>query len=148
MDTILVQTQAFNAGELTNRLASATTAHGALVTFTGLVRDQTSDPVESLFLEHYPGMTDSALNDIVAQAKTRWPLGPVTLVHRVGLLYPGDSIVFVGVTSAHRAEAFQACEFLIDYLKVKAPFWKKETTPSGQRWVATRSSDNAAAERW
>lgn len=138
----------FDPGELTRQLSESTTSCGALVSFTGLVRDQTDDPVNTLFLEHYPGMTEKALEDIVVEARKRWSLGPLIIIHRVGALQPGEPIVFVGVAAAHRGEAFQACEFLMDYLKIKAPLWKKESTPAGERWVASRCSDNEAAERW
>ncbi len=146
--SITIQSTPFDPGELTRQLSQSTTSCGALVSFVGLVRDQTNDPVNTLFLEHYPGMTEKALEAIVTEAKTRWQLGPLTIVHRVGALQPGEPIVFVGVTAAHRGEAFKACEFLMDYLKVKAPLWKKEHTPNGERWVTSRCSDNEAAERW
>ena len=106
------------------------------------------DQVGGLFLEHYPGMTEKALQDIVDEAQQRWMIQAVRLTHRIGQLYPGDRIVFVGVASAHRQEAFAACEFIMDYLKTRAPFWKKETTPDGDRWVDARESDQEAAKRW
>jgi molybdopterin synthase catalytic subunit len=99
-------------------------------------------------LEHYPGMTEKALEKIVDEARERWDIDDALVVHRVGTLQPGDQIVLVVVSSAHRGEAFQACEFLMDYLKTRAPFWKKERTPEGDRWVDARSSDDAAADRW
>lgn len=122
--------------------------HGALVTFTGMVRDLAAKPVNAMFLEHYPGMTERALDDIIARARARWTLGQVAISHRVGMLYPGEPIVFIGVTSTHRREAFEACQFLMDFLKMDAPFWKKEFTPEGERWVAAKSSDCEAAKRW
>ena len=146
--TIKIMDTPFDPGELTRQLSQSTTSCGALVSFTGLVRDQADDPVNTLFLEHYPGMTEKALEDIVVEARNRWSLGPLIIIHRVGALQPGEPIVFVGVTAAHRGEAFKACEFLMDYLKIKAPLWKKESTPTGERWVASRCSDNEAAERW
>ena len=146
--TIKIMDTPFEPGELTRQLSESTTTCGALVSFTGLVRDQADDPVNTLFLEHYPGMTEKALEDIVVEARERWNLGPLIIVHRVGALQPGEPIIFVGVTAAHRGEAFQACEFLMDYLKIKAPLWKKESTPEGERWVASRCSDEQAAERW
>lgn len=146
--SIRIMDTPFDPGELTRQLSQSTTTCGALVSFTGLVRDQTDDPVNTLFLEHYPGMTEKALEDIVVEARKRWDLGPLIIIHRVGALQPGEPIVFVGVTAAHRGAAFQACEFLMDYLKIKAPLWKKESTPDGERWVASRCSDNEAAERW
>jgi len=145
---IQIQTEPFDAGDLTRELTAGTTVHGAVVSFVGLVRDQAEHPVSALFLEHYPGMTEKALTAIVAEARTRWVLGPIAVVHRVGTLLPGEPIVFVGVASTHRKQAFEACEFLIDYLKIKAPLWKKETTPQGERWVASRASDCEAARRW
>lgn len=117
---------------------------GAVVTFSGLVRDFAGDTSESFFLQHYPGMTESVLNKIVSQAQSRWPLLAVTVIHRVGHLRAGDQIVFVGVSSAHRKAAFAACEYIIDLLKTEAPFWKKE----GRQWVDAKQSDQAAADRW
>lgn len=102
----------------------------------------------ALTLEHYPGMTEKALAEIVAKARSRWPLGRVTVIHRVGELWPGDEIVFVGVTSAHRSSAFDAGQFIMDYLKTRAPFWKREATPEGDRWVEARDSDQQLAKRW
>ena len=106
------------------------------------------DEVATLTLEHYPGMTEKSLEDIVSQAKQRWDIYDALVVHRVGTLKPLEQIVLVVVTSAHRGESFKACEFLMDYLKTRAPFWKKEVTPEGSRWVDARSSDDAAADRW
>lgn len=145
---IQIQREPFDAAELARSLTQGSAADGAVVTFVGRVRDQAANPVNALFLEHYPGMTEKALADIVAEARQRWVLGPVTIVHRVGTLQAGEAIVFVGVASAHRKAAFDACEFLIDYLKIKAPLWKKEITPSGAHWVAARATDCAAARRW
>ena len=122
---------------------------GAVVTFTGKVRNRNlGDSVSTLTLEHYPGMTEQALADIVLAARQRWPLRRVTVIHRVGELNAGDPIVLVGVSGAHRGAAFQAAEFIMDYLKTRAPFWKRETTGSGSRWVDARASDHQAAERW
>jgi molybdopterin synthase catalytic subunit len=122
---------------------------GALVTFVGLMRDINADrEVSAMTLEHYPGMTEKALEAIAAEAVDRWDILGLRIVHRVGLLTPQEPIVFVGVVSRHRTEAFRACEFLIDYLKTRAPFWKKETTPDGARWVEARATDDAAAGRW
>ena len=122
---------------------------GALACFVGTVRDvNDGSGVSTLTLEHYPGMTEKALEDICAQAKARWNILDTLVVHRVGALQPLDQIVLVAVTSAHRGEAFAACEFIMDYLKTQAPFWKKERTPQGDRWVDARASDDAAAERW
>jgi molybdopterin synthase catalytic subunit len=122
---------------------------GAVVTFTGKVRNHNlGNDVSALTLEHYPGMTEKALDEIIAEARARWPLQRVSLIHRVGALYPGDEIVFVGVTSAHRSMAFAAAEFIMDYLKTRAPFWKREATEQGERWVESRQSDHDAAGRW
>ncbi|WP_210504470.1 molybdopterin synthase catalytic subunit MoaE, partial [Pantoea ananatis] len=122
---------------------------GAVVTFTGKVRNHNlGDDVAALTLEHYPGMTEKALQEIIDDARQRWPLQRVSVIHRIGELFPGDEIVFVGVTSAHRSSAFAAAEFIMDYLKTRAPFWKRETTEQGDRWVDARNSDHEAAQRW
>ncbi|MGL4269630.1 MAG: molybdopterin synthase catalytic subunit MoaE [Plesiomonas sp.] len=122
---------------------------GAVVTFTGKVRDHSQQGrVSSLHLEHYPAMTDKALHDIVREARARWSLGRVSLIHRVGELNSGEQIVYVGVSSGHRQAAFAAAEFIMDYLKVRAPFWKKEQMPDGARWVEAKTSDQEAAQRW
>ncbi len=122
---------------------------GAVVSFVGLVRDTNlGDGVSSMFLEHYPGMTEKALEQIVTQAQQRWDILGARVVHRVGELAPGDQIVLVAVSSLHRGEAFAACEFIMDYLKTQAPFWKREDTPQGARWVDARESDDQAAQRW
>lgn len=122
---------------------------GALASFVGLVRDINDGAgVSEMALEHYPGMTEKALEAIVDEAKTRWDIYGALVIHRVGPLKPCDQIVLVAVTSAHRGEAFAACEFIMDYLKTRAPFWKRETTPDGARWVDARDSDDSAAERW
>lgn len=122
---------------------------GALVSFVGLMRDINEGVgVSAMTLEHYPGMTERALAAIAGEAAGRWDLQGICIVHRVGPLAPQDPIVFVGVVSAHRGDAFRACEFLIDYLKTRAPFWKKETTAAGERWVAARHQDDQAAGRW
>ncbi len=122
---------------------------GAVVTFLGTVRDMNDGSrVKGMTLEHYPGMTEKALEDIISQAKTRWDIYQALVIHRVGSLLPEDQIVFVAVTSAHRGEAFAACEFMMDYLKTAAPFWKKEDTPEGARWVDSRVTDDAAMARW
>jgi molybdopterin synthase catalytic subunit len=122
---------------------------GAIAAFVGTVRDvNDAAAVAAMTLEHYPGMTEKALLAIETEARTRWDLFGVAIVHRVGTLKPGDQIVLVAVTSAHRGEAFAACEFIIDYLKTRAPFWKKEATPAGPRWVDARVADDEAAARW
>ena len=119
---------------------------GAVATFTGLVRDD--DGVEELFLEHYPVATEKALGDLTAEAVRRWSLAAATVIHRVGAMKPGERIVFVGTAAAHRAEALEACAFLIDRLKTDAPFWKRETRGQDARWVGERDSDHQAADRW
>jgi len=131
------------------RWLAACDEDGAVVTFTGKVRNHNlGDNVAALTLEHYPGMTEKALQEIVDAACERWPLQRVTVIHRVGELFPGDEIVLVGVTSAHRGSAFSAAEFIMDYLKTRAPFWKREATEQGDRWVDARDSDHQAARRW
>ncbi|WP_213992039.1 molybdopterin synthase catalytic subunit MoaE [Sodalis sp. dw_96] len=122
---------------------------GAVVTFTGKVRNHNQgDAVTALTLEHYPGMTEKALAEIVDEARRRWPLQRVTVIHRVGELRAGDPIVLVGVSGVHRGAAFDAAEFIMDYLKTRAPFWKRETTPDGGRWLDARPGDRQAADRW
>jgi molybdopterin synthase catalytic subunit len=144
-----VQTEDFDTGRELDALTRGRTDAGALASFTGLVRDANDGArVSAMTLEHYPGMTQKALEDICAQAHSRWDLIDTLVVHRVGALKPGDRIVLVGVTSAHRGDAFAACEFIMDYLKTRAPFWKREDTPEGSRWVEAREGDDAAAERW
>ena len=122
---------------------------GAVVTFLGTVRDlNDGSQIKEMTLEHYPGMTEKALEEIVAQAKSRWDIYQALVIHRVGPLLPENQIVLVAVTSAHRGEAFAACEFIMDYLKTAAPFWKKEETPEGGRWVDARVTDETAMARW
>ena len=122
---------------------------GATVIFVGKVRDlNLGDEVSSLYLEHYPAMTEKALREIVEQAKARWDIQRVSVIHRVGLLHTGDEIVLVGISSAHRGDAYHANEFIMDYLKTQAPFWKKEQTEKGERWIEGRDSDYAAADKW
>lgn len=146
---ISVQQADFSLEQEAAGLRERSSNTGALVTFTGLVRDlHGGTEVTGLFLEHYPGMTERSLADIVVQAQARWPLQAVTVIHRIGLLQAGAQIVFVGVSSAHRHAAFAACEFIMDYLKTRAPFWKKEERPAGARWVDARDSDEAALAKW
>ena len=146
--SIRVQTEDFEVGAELAAMRSDR-AIGAIACFVGLVRDvNDGSVVAELTLEHYPGMTEKALADIVAQSKERWDIMDVRVIHRVGRLHPTDQIVFVAVAGAHRGEAFAACEFIMDYLKTQAPFWKKEQTPGGERWVDARASDDAAAQRW
>jgi molybdopterin synthase catalytic subunit len=148
--TIRIQTEDFDLGaeyQLLRQLDSA--AVGAVVTFTGLVRDLEKDSsINSLTLQHYPGMTESLLQEIVDQAAARWDLIGLTVIHRVGKLLPSDQIVFVGVASQHRADAFEAAQFVMDYLKTKATFWKKVEQDGQQHWVESKDSDQAASQRW
>jgi molybdopterin synthase catalytic subunit len=149
MNEICVQTTPFDAAAQQEALRRDNPAVGAVVSFVGLMRDMNEgERVSAMTLEHYPGMTEKALATIVAEAERRWPLLGVRLVHRVGPLRPSDPIVLVAVAAAHRGEAFRACEFIIDYLKTRAPFWKRETTPEGARWVEARHGDAAAEARW
>jgi molybdopterin synthase catalytic subunit len=143
--TVSVREADFDVGAETAALSAGDAGAGAVATFVGLVR---GEGIEAMTLEHYPAMTEKALAEIVAQAKARWQLRRVRVIHRVGRLLPGDRIVFVGVTSSHRGDAFAACEFIMDYLKTRAPFWKKEETAAGARWVDARESDDTAASRW
>jgi molybdopterin synthase catalytic subunit len=147
--TVRVQVEDFDAGAEMAKLRAADARVGAVATFVGTVRDvNDAARVEALTLEHYPGMTEKALEAIVAQAHARFDIYDALVVHRVGTLRPTDQIVLVIVTSAHRGDAFDACRFLMDYLKTRAPFWKKERTPEGDRWVDARASDEQAAARW
>ena len=146
---VRVQTGDFDAGAEMAAMRRGNPKIGAIASFVGVVRDLNEGAdVAEMTLEHYPGMTEKALEEIVAEAKTRWEIYDVLIVHRVGTLRPTDQIVLVVVASGHRGEAFQACEFLMDYLKARAPFWKKEKTPEGGRWVDARKTDDAAADRW
>lgn len=146
---ISVMKEDFSVGSEYELLAEGTSA-GAVAMFSGKVRDMNlGDNVTGLLLEHYPGMTEKALSDICQQALDRWPLQKVRVIHRIGDLNIGDQIVFVGVTSAHRGASFEACEFIMDFLKTKAPFWKKEKIADDeQRWIESRESDHKAASRW
>jgi molybdopterin synthase catalytic subunit len=147
--SVSVQTGDFDVGAEIAALRRGNPKVGAVASFVGVVRDLNDGaPVAQMTLEHYPGMTEKALEKIVADAKARWDVYDVRVIHRVGTLKPTDQIVLVIVTSGHRGEAFQACEFLMDYLKTRAPFWKREMTPEGGRWVDARAADDAAADRW
>ena len=149
MATIRVQSEPFDAGRELAALRADDPRVGAVACFIGCVRDLNDRrEVTTMTLEHYPGMTERELERIAAEASARWDLVDLTVVHRIGPLKPTDEIVLVAVASAHRGEAFQACEFLMDYLKTRAPFWKKEATPEGDRWVESRASDGEAAARW
>jgi molybdopterin synthase catalytic subunit len=149
MHKISVQSESFNPGLEQEQLRVGNPRIGALVSFVGLMRDvNEGNVVSGMYLEHYPGMTEKALEAIVAEAERRWDLEAVRVIHRVGEFRPEDPIVLVAVASRHRGEAFRACEFIIDYLKTRAPFWKKEKTSAGERWVAARHTDDAAVTRW
>lgn len=147
--TVRVQTDDFDAGRELTRLRRGDLGVGAVASFIGTVRDvNDASTITGMTLEHYPGMTEAALDDIVDEARRRFDIRDVLIVHRVGPLAPGDQIVLVAVTSAHRGAAFAACEFVMDYLKTRAPFWKKERLTDGERWVEARASDEDAARRW
>jgi molybdopterin synthase catalytic subunit len=144
-----VQVEDFDVAHEISQLRAGNAKVGAVAAFIGLVRDlNDAAAISTLTLEHYPGMTEKALAGIIAEAKQRWEVFDALIVHRVGKLEPADQIVLVAVSSAHRGDAFAACEFIMDYLKTKAPFWKKEDTPAGERWVEARASDDDAAARW
>ena len=146
---VRIQTEDFDVGAEVNAMRLSNPNIGAVVSFVGQVRDlNDGDNVASMTLDHYPGMTEKSLESIVEQAKNRWAIEDALVVHRVGELKPLDKIVLVLVASAHRKDAFAACEFMMDYLKTEAPFWKKEQTPSGERWVEARDSDDQAKSRW
>jgi len=149
MPIVRVQAEDFDTGRELEALTRGRADVGALASFVGLVRDANDGrPIAGMTLEHYPGMTEKALEEICREAHARWDLLDTLVIHRVGPLVPGDRIVLVGVSSAHRGEAFGACEFIMDYLKTRAPFWKREETPDGPRWVEARASDDDAADRW
>jgi molybdopterin synthase catalytic subunit len=147
--TVQIQTQDFDLSHEVAQLRAGQPAVGAVCSFIGTVRDRNvGDQVSSLELEHYPGMTEQSIQGMMAEAAERFDILGARVIHRVGLMQPLDQIVLVAVTSAHRGESFQACEFLMDYLKTQAPFWKKEATPGGHRWVDARVSDDKALARW
>lgn len=147
--SVRVQTEDFDVSQEMLLLRQKNPKVGAVASFVGVVRDlNDGDEVSALTLEHYPGMTERSLEEIVSEAKSRWNIYDALIIHRVGTLLPLDQIVLVLVTSAHRGESFKACEFLMDYLKTRAPFWKKEQTSSGERWVDARTTDSVAAMRW
>ena len=147
--TIRVQREDFDVGAELEALTHGKTSIGGVTTFLGLVRDMAgSSSVGAMTLEHYPGMTERQLDAIEAEARRRWPLDDVLVIHRYGRLEPGDRIVLVATASAHREAAFESCHFLIDWLKTKAPFWKLEDTEQGERWVDAKDTDDHAAARW
>jgi len=146
---VRVQTEDFNVARELEGLRAGDARIGAIASFVGLVRNvNEASEVHTMTLEHYPGMTEKALAQIIDQARERWDIYDALIVHRVGQLKPGDQIVLAAVAGAHRGEAFAACEFIMDYLKTRAPFWKKEQTPAGERWVEARASDEEKAWRW
>ena len=146
---VAVQAEDFNLNEEIERLRAQDKRIGAICTFTGTVRDRNDGlNISSMELEHYPGMTEKAIEAMVDEALLRFDIFGARVVHRIGLLQPLDQVVMVAVTSSHRGESFKACEFLMDYLKTQAPFWKKEQTPEGARWVDARVSDDAALAKW
>lgn len=151
---VRIQSEAFDVGHELRCLRQSSdgqwdTRVGAVASFVGTVRDMNEgDAVRTLTLEHYPGMTESSIQDIVQQAHQRWPLFNARVIHRIGTLAPSDEIVWVGVTSAHREAALEACAFIMDFLKSNAPFWKKEGIPQGDRWVEAREKDAQALKRW
>jgi molybdopterin synthase catalytic subunit len=147
--TVSIQTQDFDVSQELAALRAGDARVGAVCSFLGTVRERNDgSSVASMELEHYPGMTEKSIEAMMGQAKKRFDIFAARVIHRVGLLHPEDQIVFVAVTSAHRGESFKACEFLMDYLKTQAPFWKKELTPKGARWVDARVSDDQALARW
>jgi molybdopterin synthase catalytic subunit len=147
--SVKIQTEDFNPQAVVDALCKGQADIGAVVTFVGLVRDSAqAESISAMELEHYPGMTESSLQDIVDEAHQRWQLQGVSIIHRVGKLRPAERIVMLAVASPHRGEAFQACEFMIDFLKTRAPFWKKEYTAQGAHWVDARESDDSARKRW
>src|SRR5258706_12221163 len=147
--SVRVQTEDFDIASEIAALRASDARVGAVAVFVGLVRDiNDATAVQTLTLEHYPGMTEKALARIVDEAKSRWRIYDATVIHRIGEVKPTDQIMLVIVTSAHRGDAFAASEFLMDYLKTRAPFWKKEHTPTGERWVEARTSDDEKAARW
>jgi molybdopterin synthase catalytic subunit len=146
---VSIQTEDFDLGAEVAALREGDPGVGAVASFIGTVRDRSDGAgVSEMELEHYPGMTERAIEAMIDEAKQRFDIRAARVVHRVGRLLPGEQIVLVAVSSAHRGQAFQACEFLMDYLKTQAPFWKKETTPEGARWVDARVADDAALARW
>lgn len=145
---IVVQREPFDLGAEANAFAGTRTDMGAIVTFSGVVRDLSDGGLDTMEIEHYPGMTEAALADIATQARDRWSLGDVLVIHRYGRLMPGDKIMMVATAAPHRKDAFEAAEFLMDYLKSRAPFWKKERSGDNTSWVAAKEDDEAALSRW
>lgn len=145
---VVVQEQPFDIGAETTAFAAGHKEMGAIVTFTGIVRDLPDDPLQAMEIEHYPGMTEAALTEIAQTAIDRWTLGDALVIHRYGRLVPGEMIMMVATASKHRKDAFEAAEYLMDYLKSRAPFWKREITDIGESWVASKAEDEVALTRW
>jgi len=145
---IRIQAADFDIAAVNRELLAGHSDVGAIASFIGLVRDLEDDPLQQMTLEHYPGMTEKALQEIAEKALARWQLVDLAIIHRIGALRPADQIVMVSVLSAHRGDAFAACEFVMDYLKTDAPFWKKETSEQGSKWVEARKSDVSAQKKW
>ena len=145
---VVVQEQPFDIGAETTTFAAGHKDMGAIVTFTGIVRDLPGDPLQAMEIEHYPGMTEAALTEIAQSAIDRWKLGDALVIHRYGRLVPGEMIMMVATASKHRKNAFEAAEYLMDYLKSRAPFWKREITDAGESWVASKAEDEDALTRW
>jgi molybdopterin synthase catalytic subunit len=148
MMIIRIQAADFDIAAVNRELLAGRSDVGAIASFIGLVRDIESDPLQQMTLEHYPGMTEKALQGIAEKAQARWQVADLAIIHRIGALKPADQIVMVSVLSAHRGDAFAACEFIMDYLKTDAPFWKKETSEQGSKWVESRKSDLSALKKW
>lgn len=145
---ISIQQQDFDVAAVNRQLLGERSNVGAIASFIGLVRDLPGEQLQQMTLEHYPGMTEKALQKIIDAASARWEIIDCAVIHRIGSLQPADQIVLVSVLSAHRKAAFEACEFIMDYLKTDAPFWKKEIDQQGEKWVAAKHSDNEAKQRW
>jgi molybdopterin synthase catalytic subunit len=145
---VSVQQEAFDLGAVSAEFASGHKDMGAIVTFTGIVRDLPDDPLQAMEIEHYPGMTEAALRGMAEQAMARFSLGDAFVIHRYGTLVPGEMIMMVATAARHRKDAFEAAEFLMDYLKSRAPFWKREITANGSEWVASKDEDEDALSRW
>lgn len=146
---ISIQNEDFDIAQEIKRLRDETKNSGAVVTFSGLVREsENGRSIEALTLEHYPGMTESSLRKIITEAEQRWPVLDATVIHRIGVLKAGEQIVFVAVASLHRQDAFSACEFIMDFLKTRAPFWKKCHDEDGESWVEAKATDKSASDRW
>ena len=146
--TVRVQEEPFDSGQELNRFSAGDGGFGAVVSFTGIVRTELRDPVEKLVIEHYPAMTERAIQSMVSEAVGRWQIGDCLIIHRFGELMPGDAIMMVAVRAAHRSDAFEASRFLMDYLKSRAPFWKKEFRGGAAEWVSSLTEDEAALQSW